>query len=886
MSSLVELLAGGPEARESAYAKLEAIGEADEVPTSEVLDALVGIISQETVRENRRACAVMLGLMQHRKHGYPFCTEFFRASHFRRAWQSPAILSVVSKAVAKLTYEDVLICGSDCVISHSWLAKGFAGLCAAGGVGDMEMVGNMMEMHPLMPFNGPPAPELVDTSTRLTEMATEMVSDPGVHELSDLEVAGVWCSMFWLSAQRPSVGAVACNGGIFPAGVAELRKHSPADWIKWNNVAGLLASGVFMAFFHATCTNPPGVDPIKLMDQSGAAECACNLFKAFELHGASSVGEANVNAVTHALFMLHEINLTAPEAKHIMALLSSMPSALRFVLKHDLKHIPSVGCTTSGIAAGIVALVFGKYESGDGFEFSQSLIDDSLMLCQTTFDGGLAPFFEFRGFHMKSALHLCISDANKALLVRSEALIPLLLSTMLLDSDSVRQSSSEAVKGAVQNDSAECMLQLSLFEQGRELLAGNSAVMEVLHALHEGGRALTPAAKSAAEGALLAIEGRAHHPEPQQVGANAENSQPTHVMISYQWDVQVMIKRLVDSLQSREYEIWFDLDRMKGSTMDAMADAVDEAAVVVFAVSLQYKESSNCRLEANYAYQQKVPMIPIMVQKDYRAKGWLGLLLGTKFWHSFFFEEYHSWGDAAWEQRVDDVAREIGDRGKRRPKFAAASSVQEGIPPPAHLPPVAAASLDQGSTRVEQPVARSAAAPAPAPVSAMVTPPRAAASASLDLMASATTATQQEESFTPSMMISRTPVTPAAGQHSADSTALVAALLSEREAMAAEIKLLNTPREAVSATQLVMLETRLEALHAAQLLTDAELEALENIVGDAIEATAGCEVVTMEIVHASAAIGQVHKLIVLSEKMPNKDSMFARQARRKFTQDV
>ena len=129
-------------------------------------------------------------------------------------------------------------------------------------------------------------------------------------------------------------------------------------------------------------------------------------------------------------------------------------------------------------------------------------------------------------------------------------------------------------------------------------------------------------------------------------------------------------------------------------------------------------------------------------------------------------------------------------------------------------------------------------------------------------------------------------MTPAAGQHSADSTALVAALLSERDAMAAEIKLLNTPREAVSATQLVMLETRLEALHAAQLLTDAELEALENIVGDAIEATAGCEVVTMEIVHASAAIGQVHKLIVLSEKMPNKDSMFARQARRKFTQDV
>jgi len=63
-------------------------------------------------------------------------------------------------------------------------------------------------------------------------------------------------------------------------------------------------------------------------------------------------------------------------------------------------------------------------------------------------------------------------------------------------------------------------------------------------------------------------------------------------------------------------------EQMKGSVMDAMADAVDEADVVLFCVSLAYKESgaqhvlaqtggrvlrvlvcvsssANCRLEAN-----------------------------------------------------------------------------------------------------------------------------------------------------------------------------------------------------------------------------------------------------------------------------------------------
>ena len=37
---------------------------------------------------------------------------------------------------------------------------------------------------------------------------------------------------------------------------------------------------------------------------------------------------------------------------------------------------------------------------------------------------------------------------------------------------------------------------------------------------------------------------------------------------------------------------------MKGSTVDAMSDAVDNAAVMLSCISLEYKESANCRLEA------------------------------------------------------------------------------------------------------------------------------------------------------------------------------------------------------------------------------------------------------------------------------------------------
>jgi hypothetical protein len=66
-----------------------------------------------------------------------------------------------------------------------------------------------------------------------------------------------------------------------------------------------------------------------------------------------------------------------------------------------------------------------------------------------------------------------------------------------------------------------------------------------------------------------------------------------------QWSAQVSIQRTNESLIARGYVTWFDLTNMKGSTMDAMSDAIEGADVMLYGVSLQYKESANCRLEAS-----------------------------------------------------------------------------------------------------------------------------------------------------------------------------------------------------------------------------------------------------------------------------------------------
>ena len=58
------------------------------------------------------------------------------------------------------------------------------------------------------------------------------------------------------------------------------------------------------------------------------------------------------------------------------------------------------------------------------------------------------------------------------------------------------------------------------------------------------------------------------------------------------------MQRTNDALIERGYVTWFDLTNMKGSTMDAMSDAIEGAEVMLYGVSLAYKESANCRLEA------------------------------------------------------------------------------------------------------------------------------------------------------------------------------------------------------------------------------------------------------------------------------------------------
>ena len=185
--------------------------------------------------------------------------------------------------------------------------------------------------------------------------------------------------------------------------------------------------------------------------------------------------------------------------------------------------------------------VWGRDEDGDGvFTFTQSDVDKVVHLADHR--GAVAQLggsWVLKSSHGLSILNLCISDANKSLLLKCDGFVPLLVDSLLLDPDHPRRAEAdfEAVAPPVQRDFAEAIQQLSAFPPGRDALLQDPSVTEALREVAANG--LTEEAQECAAGALQALGAR----ERAEHVVVDEGSR--HIMMSYQWDVQETVKRIV-----------------------------------------------------------------------------------------------------------------------------------------------------------------------------------------------------------------------------------------------------------------------------------------------------------------------------------------------------
>ena len=108
-----------------------------------------------------------------------------------------------------------------------------------------------------------------------------------------------------------------------------------------------------------------------------------------------------------------------------------------------------------------------------------------------------------------------------------------------------------------------------------------------------------------------------------------------HIMISYCWANKPFCRQIYERLQSDNYKVWIDENEMYGSIIERMAEAIENSEIILMCMSSDYKKSLNCQAEAEYAYRRKKKIVPLILESNYKADGWLGLIAGNKLYINF-----------------------------------------------------------------------------------------------------------------------------------------------------------------------------------------------------------------------------------------------------------
>ena len=104
-----------------------------------------------------------------------------------------------------------------------------------------------------------------------------------------------------------------------------------------------------------------------------------------------------------------------------------------------------------------------------------------------------------------------------------------------------------------------------------------------------------------------------------------------HVFISYNSESRPICLKIKIFLESSGFKCWIDVENIHGSSIDAMASGIEASSCVLICMTEKYKESNNCRMEAEYVMQKKKPFVPLILQKSYKPDGWFVYLISKDF---------------------------------------------------------------------------------------------------------------------------------------------------------------------------------------------------------------------------------------------------------------
>ena len=289
---------------------------------------------------------------------------------------------------------------------------------------------------------------------------------------------------------------------------------------------------------------------------------------------------------------------------------SELHTALMYVVEHaKAQDFPPFGGVFPADvrAAMAIGVLFGREEAEEGASTVPAAVSAQLVSMLQAIVDGKNPGSLVAACDI--VLSLSISDANTANLVASGVLdvtaLTLVQGQDVLDAREVSNLRYD-ISQAREATSA-VLLNLALSPHSCEAVLAHAGVQEGITAALADTEHLTVRAKKRLTDTQLALK-MALEPPPSEVAAansrartEGEKDDGRHLMLSYCWAQQTTVLRIRKALGARGYRVWIDVEAMQGSTVEAMADALDKSYCVCFGISKEYKESANVSLRLRVA---------------------------------------------------------------------------------------------------------------------------------------------------------------------------------------------------------------------------------------------------------------------------------------------
>ncbi|XP_067935708.1 uncharacterized protein [Watersipora subatra] len=218
---------------------------------------------------------------------------------------------------------------------------------------------------------------------------------------------------------------------------------------------------------------------------------------------------------------------------------------------------------------------------------------------------------------------------------------------------------------------AKAIWNLAFSEESREEIKAQKGLISALKSFKD---SENKELRLAVSGALWQLEGKEKHLE--EISVDVKEAEQKHIMLSYNHQAKTEVNKMKDLLKQRGFKVWIDHEQITagGSTLEAMSTAIEDSCLVLIFFSEPYKNSINCRAEAEYVFERRKPFIPVQVQAGYTPEGWLGILFGSKFRYTLCKPDKY-------KTEVEGLLGKVKELASSQAQPVAAKDVPDGIIP-------------------------------------------------------------------------------------------------------------------------------------------------------------------------------------------------------------